>query len=233
VRPRICVPIAAREPPEIPAMIEKAEAAGADLIEIRLDYLDLNPSEANKILGDLAGSSSVPLIATNREYSQGGLRPQDEESRVQVLIHAAEAGFSYVDVELGTGDLAALIDEVRSYGSKPIVSFHDFKGTPSLGEMERIVKSEVDAGAEVCKLVTAARRIEDNIRCLLLTRKMSRVTRIVCFAMGRKGLISRVLSPVFGGYFTFASLSEDSQTAPGQPTIEHLRSLYSDLGVYD
>jgi 3-dehydroquinate dehydratase type I len=233
MRPRICVPIAARELSEIPALIEKAETAEADLIEIRLDYLDLSLSEAGKILENLADGSSVPMIATNREYSQGGLRRQDEKSRVQVLIRAAEAGFRYVDIELGTDGLESLLDEVKSYGAEPIVSFHDFKETPTLKEMERIVKSEIDAGAEVCKLVTTARRVEDNIECLQLTKRRSKSTRIVCFAMGRKGLISRVLSPVFGGYFTFASLSDDAKTAPGQPTIEDLRSLYAELGVYD
>jgi 3-dehydroquinate dehydratase type I len=233
MKPRICVSIAAREPSEIPLLIEKAEDAGADLIEVRLDYLSLAPSEAGGVLENLAARSPVPMIATNREYSQGGLRPQNEKNRVQVLLLAAEAGFRYVDVELGTDDLEPLVDEIKRHGAEPIVSFHDFKGTPSLGEMERIVRSEIDAGAEVCKLVTTARKLEDNIKCLLLTRRMSKSTKIVCFAMGRKGLISRALSPVFGGYFTFASLSDEARTAPGQPTIDDLRSLYAELGVYD
>jgi len=232
VKPRICVSLAAEDPSKIPAMIRKAEEAEADLIEIRLDYLSIGLSDASKILRDLVREASVPMIATNRQYEQGGLRPQDENNRTQILVQAAETGFRYVDVELTTTNLRSLVEEIRSYGAKPIISFHDFEKTPPSQDMEKIIRSEIEAEADVCKLVTTAHRIEDNLECLLLVRKMSRSARIVCFAMGWKGLISRVLSPVFGGYFTFASLRKDAKTAPGQLSIDDLKSLYVKLGVY-
>jgi len=231
VKPRICVSLAAKNPSEIPAMIRKAEEAEADLIEIRLDYLNIDLSDAANILEDLVREASIPMIATNRQYEQGGVRPQDENSRTQILIQAAEVGFQYVDVELTVAKLKSLIEKIKSYGAKPIISFHDFEKTPSFHDMEEIVKSEIDMGAEVCKLITTAYNIEDNLECLLLARKMSRATKIVCFAMGRKGLISRVLSPVFGGYFTFASLRNGEKTAPGQLSIDDLKMLYVKLGV--
>jgi len=233
VKPRICVPLAAENPSDLPVLIRRAEEAEADLIEIRLDYLSTNPSDAAKILGDLIREASVPMIATNRLYEQGGHRPQDENSRIQILIQAAEAGFEYVDVELTVAEINPVVEKIKSYGAKPIVSFHDFERTPSLQDMEKIVRSEIDAKAEICKLVTTAHSIEDNLKCLLLVRKMSRSAKIVCFAMGWKGLISRTLSPIFGGYFTFASLTADVKTAPGQLSIYELKLLYEKLGVYE
>jgi len=232
MKPRICVSLAAEDSSKIPGMIRRAEEAEADLIEIRLDYLSIDSSRSAKILKDLVREASVPMIATNRQYEQGGLQPQDENSRIQILIQAAEAGFRYVDVELTTGKIRSLVEKIRSYGAKPIISFHDFEKTPPFQDMEKIIRSEIEAEADVCKLVTTARNIEDNLECLLLARRMSRSAKIVCFAMGRKGLISRVLSPVFGGYFTFASLRNDAKTAPGQLSIDDLKSLYMKLGVY-
>jgi len=232
MKPRICVSIAAKIPSEIRSMIRRAEDAEADLIEIRLDYLNTNLSSAENLLENFVKESSVPMIATNRQYEQGGLKPQNENTRIRILIQAAEAGFKYVDVELTSAKLEALLEEIRSYGAEPIISFHDFEKTPPLKDMERIIRSEIEARAEICKLVTTARDIEDNLECLLLTRKMSRLTKIVCFAMGQKGLISRLLSPIFGGYFTFASLDEDLKTAPGQLSIDDLKMLYAKLGVY-
>jgi 3-dehydroquinate dehydratase len=44
--------------------------------------------------------------------------------------------------------------------------------------------------------------------------------------MGPLGLASRLLSPLAGGDFTFASLSEGAESAPGQVTAEELRKLY-------
>ena len=233
MKPKICVSLAAEDSSEIPAMIRRAEEAEADLIEIRLDYLIIDLSDAARILEDITREVSIPMIATNRQYEQGGLRPQAEDVRTQILIKAAEAGFQYVDIELTTAKLESLVEKIKSYGAKPIVSFHDFEKTPSLQDMEKIVRSEIDAGAEICKLITTACSIEDNLECLLLARKISRSAKIVCFAMGRKGLISRVLSPIFGGYFTFASLGNGAKTAPGQFPIDDLKSLYVKLGVYD
>jgi len=233
VKPRICVSLAAENPIDFPALIRRAEEAEADLIEIRLDYLDLDLSEAMGILRDMIREASVPMIATNRQYEQGGRRLQDENSRIQILVQAAEAGFEYVDVELMAAEINSVVEKIKSYGAKPIVSFHDFEKTPSLRDMEKIIESEIDVKAEICKLVTTARNVEDNLKCLLLVRKMSRSTKIVCFAMGRKGLISRMLSPIFGGYFTFASLRADVKTAPGQFSIDDLKTLYEKLGVYE
>jgi len=233
MKPRICVPLAANDPSDILALIRIAEEAEADLIEIRLDYLTLDPSYASKILEDFVEEASVPMIATNREYRQGGLKLQDENKRIQLLIQAAGAGFQYVDIELTTDEVKDTVEKIKSCGSKPIVSFHDFEKTPSFQKMESIVKSEMEVGAEVCKLVTTAHNIEDSVKCLMLVRKMSRLVKIVCFAMGGKGLLSRMLSPVFGGDFTFASISRAAETAPGQPSIEDLKSLYLKLGVYE
>jgi len=233
VRPRICVSLAAESPSDFPILIRRAEKAEADLIEIRLDYLNIDASDAAKTLRELIKEASVPMIATNRQYEQGGHRLQDENSRIQVLIQAAEAGFEYIDIELTVAEIESIVEKIRNSGAKLIVSFHDFEKTPSIQDMEKIIKSEIDVKAEICKLVTTARNVEDNIKCLLLVRNMSRSTKIVCFAMGQKGLISRVLSPIFGGYFTFASLKKSMKTASGQLSIDELKSLYGKLGVYE
>ncbi|MCK4602603.1 MAG: shikimate dehydrogenase, partial [Phycisphaerae bacterium] len=45
-------------------------------------------------------------------------------------------------------------------------------------------------------------------------------------AMGEAGLASRILAGKFGAFGTFASLAGGAESAPGQPTIEELKSLY-------
>ena len=44
--------------------------------------------------------------------------------------------------------------------------------------------------------------------------------------MGERGLISRLLAPKYGGYLTFASLASGQESAPGQPTVQQLCSLF-------
>jgi 3-dehydroquinate dehydratase len=49
--------------------------------------------------------------------------------------------------------------------------------------------------------------------------------------MGELGRVSRLLSPLFGGFFTFASLELGSETAAGQMTIQEMRAAYELLGL--
>ena len=93
------------------------------------------------------------------------------------------------------------------------------------------MQSQAEAGADICKLVTTANDVTDNIQCMLLTQRMCKIWTIVCFAMGKKGLLSRVLSPLFGAYFTYASLEGGMETASGQISITELKDLYAKLGV--
>jgi len=231
VKPKICVPLPVERPSELASMIRRAQNAGADFIEIRLDYFKGELLGLMDNIEKAINDVSVPMIATNREYKQGGWQVQNEQTRVMALIKAAEIGFQYVDIELGTENLKAAVKKILDLGSKPIVSFHDFKGTPSDSEMKKIMKLQVEAGAEVCKIITTATNLDDSIRCLLFTQKMSRVTDIVCFAMGNKGVLSRVLSPLFGAFFTFSSLEPGLETASGQFPIFELREIYKKLGV--
>jgi len=223
---RICAPIAAERVSKMIPLIKKAESSGADLIEVRLDYL-------NSLRGieKIVETASLPLIATNRQHEQGGRRLQSEDQRVRALIDAANLGFHYVDIELTASALESIVQELKELGAKTIISFHDFKRTPDALEMEKIVRAQTEAGAEICKLVTTANEIADNISCLLLTLKMSEIIKVVCFAMGSKGILSRVLSPIFGAHFTYASIKRGLETAPGQLSIFDLKKLYRSLGV--
>ncbi len=232
VKVKICVPVPAKTLHETFTMIGNAEREGADLIEIRLDYMGLDILKDMSRLEDMVEQCSVPLIATNRHAEQGGECKLNEAQRLKTLIRAAEAGFTYVDVELTTQGVTEVIDAVKAYGAKAIVSFHNFDYTPSFQEMEKIAGAQVKAGADVCKIVTMAKDLADSIRCLLFTLEISENSNLVCFAMGEKGLLSRVLSPLFGASFTYASLGEGLETAPGQISVRELREIYRRLNIY-
>ncbi|MCX8171453.1 MAG: type I 3-dehydroquinate dehydratase [Candidatus Bathyarchaeota archaeon] len=229
---KVCVPVPAESFNDVFTMISRAERSGADIIELRLDYLGHSLLDYVNRLGEIVEFSKTPLIATNRSVEQGGRCVLDEERRLETLISAARAGFKYIDVELSTSRLDRVIDAVRAYDAKVIVSSHNFKHTPHLHEMEKTVKAQIEAGADICKVVTMANSIADSVSCLIFTYEISRKADVVCFAMGEKGLLSRVLSPLFGAQFTYASLGKNLETAPGQITIEEVKEFYRRLGVW-
>ncbi|MCS7120937.1 MAG: type I 3-dehydroquinate dehydratase [Candidatus Bathyarchaeota archaeon] len=231
--PRVCVSIPASNLKDLGYMIRKAERLGADLVEVRLDFMNMEEAFSLKTLEEIVKQANIPLIATNRQHTQGGWKYQDENYRIGTLITAAQIGFQYVDVDLTSENIHDAVQKIKDAGAACIISHHDYERTPEENEMEEILRSQIEAGADVCKLITTANNLSDNIRCLDLTKKFSRKFKIVCFAMGRKGIVSRLLSPIYGALFTYASLQVGLETAPGQIDIVEIRNLYAKLGVLE
>jgi 3-dehydroquinate dehydratase type I len=215
---RICVSILPKTVSEALRLIEKVEESNADFIEVRLDCL-----KNSRELADLVAHGQMPKIATGRSS-------RTETEQRQMLLSAAKSGFEYVDIELSTPQLKDLVKELKTIGAKPIVSFHEFNGSLSTSELNSILEKEISSGADVCKIVTTAKRIEDNLAILNFTSAASGKTKLICFCMGELGKVSRLLSPLFGGFFTFASLEQGSETASGQMTIQEMKAAYELLG---
>ena len=223
---KICVSVPPKTVAEALNLIEKAENQHADIIEIRLDSLKKHNELAN-----IANCSNTPLIATNRSTKCQGKFSGSETERKKILLDAAGNGFEYVDLELSTPRLKEIVGNLRGMGVKPIISFHDFDETPSSSQLNEVLRREIDSGADVCKIVTTARVVEDNLTVLDFVSKASKSARMVCFSMGDLGKPSRLLSPVFGAFFTIASLESGRKTASGQLTIREMKTIYEALGL--
>lgn len=206
-------------------LIKQAEAQHADLIELRLDSLTKHDR-----IAEIPRCTKTPLIATNKSLKNHGNFFGSETERQKILLDAARNGFTYVDVDLGTPNQEELISSLREAGAKIICSFHDFERTRSVSELDAILEEEVALGGDVCKIVTTANTVEDNVAAINFVQGASKKAKIVCFAMGDLGVPSRFLSPVFGAFFTFASINEKRKTAKGQLTIQEMRKAYQLLG---
>jgi 3-dehydroquinate dehydratase-1 len=97
--------------------------------------------------------------------------------------------------------------------------------------MEEFLAREIANGADVCKVVTTAKSVNDNLAVLNFVSKACKSVRTVCFSMGERGRISRLMAPLFGSFFTFASLERGEETASGQLTIEEMKVVYEALGL--
>lgn len=223
---RICVSILPKNVPEALSLIKKAEKAQADFIEVRLDCL-----EETRYLVNIPKSTKVPLIAANKLRSENGFFSGSEIERQQTLLNAAKSGFGYVDVDFCSSKRNETLTKLQQLGVKAIVSYHKFDGILSASAMEKILDEEIGTGAEVCKIVLTAKQIEDNLPILTFVSFASIKAKLVCFCMGENGKTSRLLSPLFGAFFTFASLESGSETATGQMSIAEMKAAYMLLGV--
>ena len=190
----------------------------ADLIEIRLDYRQepLN-------LHSIRVSTSKPLIATNRLKDQGGKAEEPESQRLQLLFDAVDAGFDYVDIESSTSGLEKIIYELHGAGAKVIVSIHDFKNPLDIQQLEWHHVELSKTKCDIIKISGLANRYEDNLPYLEYNKKHP---GNVSFGMGEMGIISRILAPLTGAAYTYASLGSGLELAPGQVPLKALRETY-------
>jgi len=214
-RPRICAVIVNSDLEAV-----KRVEPEVDLFEVRIDLIG---DDWQKLVKHLR----KPWIACNRKTEEGGSWKKSEAKRREELLGAIELGPEIIDIELVTGNLKEIVRLIKKK-AKCILSFHDMEGTPPLDRMREMVERQLEAGADICKVVTTARRFEDNLAVLQLIADFPK-TRVVSFAMGPLGLASRILCPLAGGDFTYASIEAGRESAPGQITVRDLRKIYGML----
>ena len=245
---RLCVPLFVHDLAAALGDAERAKQIGADLVEYRIDTF-LDPEAVQQ----LVAQSPLPCVVTCRPTWEGGDYDGDETDRVSLLEHAGLGANgvppAYLDVELKayqtSANLRQKVGLVVDHENQPrpnvttglILSSHDFETMPT--DLDRRVMAMADAPAcRVIKVAWRSRSLRDNLEAFEIVRRRLKPTVALC--MGETGLASRVLAKKFGALLTFAALdkSPGSATAPGQPTVEELKTLYrwdalgADTNVY-
>ena len=255
----ICTSIQGKTLEEILAILEEGEV---EMAEIRLDLCELDEEEIEQLFTD----SDVPLIATCRieeaakrvagevnrlndagkVLSEQGLylseprkgRNPAEEFAENQLLKAIEAGAKYVDLEMEAPPMMGrkIRQACQEYGTMLIRSFHDFAGTPPEATLLSTLDKGRRFGGEVVKIVTTATCKADVDRVMGLYREAEPGT-LVAFCMGPEGRESRLEALRQGAPFTYACLTPEEATAPGQWTVEEMNeAVYGDfrfIGVED
>lgn len=192
-----------------------------DLFEVRIDLVGENWTGIVKEI-------HKPWIACNRISEEGGKWQESEPRRIERLLLAIELGASMVDIELRTKNIDNVVAAVKKRAAC-VISHHDFEKTLPLNDLKILLDKQLKAGADACKIVTTANDVRDNWTILDLISQNPAVS-LVAFAMGPLGLLSRVLSPLAGGYFTYASIATGKESAPGQITVKELLKTYQIIG---
>ena len=240
----ICTSIQGKTLEEILAVLESGDV---EMAEIRLDLCDLEEEE----IETLFTQSDVPLIATCRiaeaakrvageadrlndagkALSAEGLylgeprkgRNPAEEFAENQLLKAIEAGAKYVDLEMEAPPMMGrkIRQACQEYGTMLIRSFHDYAGTPPDATLLSTLDKGRRFGGEVVKIVTTATCKADADRVLALYREAEPGT-LVAFCMGAEGRESRLEALRKGAPFTYACLTPEEATAPGQWTASEM-----------
>ncbi|MGZ7047329.1 MAG: type I 3-dehydroquinate dehydratase [Methanobacterium sp.] len=220
-KPMVCAPILEEKSESVLLKAGKAIKSGADILEFRIDALR-NPvaDEVNNIIKEI----DYPVIATNRMKDEGGFFKGSDEERTSLLIEVAP-NVDIVDIELQTDE--EFRQKVINASKSTIVSYHNFKNTPSSNELLDIVKMEQEIG-NIAKFAVMPEDYKDTLTVL---KVLSEVQNTIGIAMGDMGRYTRLVAPVFGSPITYASI--DKESALGQLDVQTTKEILRKLAVIE
>lgn len=199
--------------------------AGVDLVELRVDLF--RSRDARRALAEVSRCRRFPVLATVRSAREGGRWTGSDAARI-ALFEALLTRVDAVDVELSSRRVLAAVAPAAKKAKKTlVVSFHDFKRTPTPAALRRIVRRARSAGADVVKIAARAVKSADVLSLGAFTAAHAEAG-LITISMGREGAVSRVLFPALGSLVTFASYGKP--TAPGQFDYASTLAMLAHLG---
>lgn len=215
---KTCVSIAEKTPKKLAQILKKA-LKESDFAEIRFDFL--KPSQIPEAL-ELTKKDLNKTVCTLRPKSEGGKFSGSEKERVSILKLIAEYNPHLLDVEFNTlRKNPALKKYITKTKTTILVSWHDFKKTPNV---EFLLKrlNEMKKFSNYVKIVTSAKKVTDASYVLSIYARAQGI-KLIAFAMGDEGRISRILCLYLGSPFTYVSLGK--AVAPGQFSLKEIRKI--------
>ena len=219
----ICVSLANKD---IDSIFQILERPDVQMAEVRLDSCPLTMEEVE----DLFSSIDKPLIATYRLADASQVAEAEAK-----LLTAIQAGAAFLDLDIDAPAMMCkrLRREAREAGTLLIRSFHDAEGTDSTRSLSAVAEKCIHLGADIVKIATTATS-EADVDKVLRLYDLFPPENLVAFCMGDAGSRSRVECLAKGAPFSYAALSPEEATAPGQMSLADMRkAVYAGLPGLD
>jgi len=202
--------------------IGNLSAAHFDLCELRIDLL----YRASVDLEAYAGNVPCPKIATVRDPNEGGANALPEKTRLELYQRWLPL-CDLIDVELRSlSRFSGLIEQAESAGKGVIISFHDFKKTPSLEELQEKLDRCRLKKTQIFKVASNVSRWLD-VETLIQLLQQNPESRIAAMGMGEFGKLSRLVLARLGSCLVYGSVGE--AVAQGQWPVGELSRLLSEM----
>lgn len=235
--PLVCM-VQADNPERIKELIalsipEGAEAFGMQFCRMKAQYRN---KDTYKELFELA--SPYPVYVTN--YRDGENKGKSDEVLASELLELAECGATLCDVmgdlfDRTEGELTMnedaikkqmkLIDELHGKGAEVLMSSHVLKYTPA----ERVLEIALEhqrRGADICKIVTRADNMEQQIENLRIIDMLKKELKIpFLFLCGGECRILRRIGAKVGSCMTLCVYEHDALATPAQPLLKDVKII--------
>lgn len=228
--PKICIPVMGKDVQAIAEAAKRAYAAGADLIELRIDSLSAMPGVKDALEACHAVREAAPdtaLLFTLRTQRDGGPGDSDPAAYEALLCTVcAEKAADAIDCELsaGTDVFEKIVSAAHASGTAVVGSSHEFGEIGDMSRAQHWLEEQARLGADVCKAAVMTRsRTQAMEAAYVMTRTGEALEQpVIAIAMGPAGVITRIGAECMGSCLTFGTAGEAS--APGQIDANTLRA---------
>jgi 3-dehydroquinate dehydratase-1 len=188
-----------------------------DLFEVRLDHLVGIVNELENKLSMLP----APLIITARHPREGGANKLSIKQRHELLSRFLP-GARYVDVELRSAKaLRSLLEIARRKNVRRIISFHNFRSTPSTRSLRARARAAKSCGADIFKVATRTDTPAQLAQLLDFIANKNVDLAVSAMGIGKLGGISRRELMRRGSVLNYAHLGR--ARIAGQPSLRDIR----------
>src|SRR5438876_6134707 len=189
-----------------------------DLFELRLDHLRGMIDQLERKMSIL----SSPVIITARDPREGGANNLSQKERHDLLLRFLPRA-KYVDVELRSARaFKSLLAHARKQNVRRILSFHDFKSTPSARTLRAKASLAKIRGADIFKIACRTDSPAQLARLIDFVTDKDVDLPVSAMGIGKLGAISRLLLARCGSVLNYAALHHSQ--IEGQTPIDVLRS---------
>ena len=224
---------------ELISLSRDADAFGMQFCRLAPEYRRAD------VYRELFEYAAAPTYVTNYRYGYNDGKSDDEIA--EGIVTLAECGATLCDVmgdifnkqddEMARDSEAikkqmALIDELHSKGAEVLISSHIFKFTPAERVLE-IALEQKRRGADICKIVTGANTMEEQIENLRIVNLLKQRLGIpFLFLSEGESRILRRIGASLGNCMSLCVYEYDELATKAQPLIRDmikLRELIGDI----
>ena len=241
-KPLLVCMVQADNPARIKELIDRslpegAEAFGMQFCKMKEEYRN------EKVYRELFAYTDKPIYVTN--YRRHGENVNRSEEEIATgLLELAECGATLCDVmgdffdpcegELSMDEAAiqkqtALIDALHERGAEVLMSSHVLEFTPAERVLE-IAREHERRGADICKIVTGAENMAqqiENLRIITLLKEHLRIPFL--FLSGGECHLMRRIGGELGCCMYLCVHEHDALATPSQPLLRHVKAIRDHL----
>jgi 3-dehydroquinate dehydratase-1 len=194
-----------------------------DLLEVRVDHFLNDLPALRRALPKLR----APLIVTVRHPGEGGAAPLSVNQRAALYREFLPCA-AWIDVELrSAAALRRVLEEAATHRVGRILSWHDFKSTPSLAALEKRWSAARAFTPDVIKFATHTRTAAHFATLLVFLARRRKRPMTSAMGMGEFGKVSRLALARAGSVLNYGYLGE--LQVPGQWPAVRLKELLARL----